>query len=74
MRVDGLMAVCSLLCGRLTSNADGKTNVEVTMKKISSRKMTSVIEAMLNIDRVLCCLLSDMISVNFEFLVLVLSP
>ena len=69
MRVDGLMAVCSLLCGRFTSSADGKTNVEVTMKKISSRKMTSVIDAMLNIDRVLCCLLSAIVLFSCKFLV-----
>jgi hypothetical protein len=36
----------------LTSSAEGKTNVEVTIKKMSSRKMTSVMDAMLNIDRV----------------------
>ena len=61
MRVEGLIDVCSLLCGRFTSSAEGKTNVDVTRKKMSSRKMTSVIDAMLNIDRVLCCLLSAIV-------------
>ena len=42
------MAVCSELCGRFTSSAVGNTNVLVTMKKMSSRKMTSVIEAIDN--------------------------
>jgi hypothetical protein len=62
MRVVGLIAVCWLLCGRFTSIAEGKTNVEVTMKKMSSKKMTSVIDAMLNIDRVLCCLFSAIVN------------
>ena len=31
------------------------------MKKMSSKKMISVIEAMLNIDNVWCCLLSAMV-------------
>ena len=62
MRVVGLRAVCCPLWGRLTSMADGKTKVEVTIKKMSSKKMTSVIDAMLNIDRVLCCLFSAIVN------------
>ena len=48
MRVEGLMAVCCPLCGRFTYMALGKTNVEVTIKKMSSRKITSVIDAIEN--------------------------
>ena len=36
--------------GRLTLIAFGTTSVLTTIKKISSRKMTSVIDAMLNTD------------------------
>ena len=61
MRVVGLMAVCSLLCGKFTSTAEGNTNVDVTRKKMSSKKMTSVIDAMLNIDRVSCCRFSAIV-------------
>jgi hypothetical protein len=52
MRVVGLSVVVWLLCGKFTSRADGDTNVEVTMKKISRRNITSVIDAILNIDNV----------------------
>ena len=39
------MALCSVLWGKESSSPVGKTNVEVTMKNMSSRKMTSVIDA-----------------------------
>ena len=55
MREVGLSEVVWLLWGRFTSSAEGDTKVEVTMKKMSSRKMTSVIDAMLNIDIDSCC-------------------
>ena len=44
--VIGFSEVCSLLCGRLTSMAAGKIRVDVTMKKMSRRNMTSVIDDM----------------------------
>ena len=47
-RVSGLAAVCFLAWGSVTLMAFGMTTVEVTIKKMSSRNMTSVIEAMLN--------------------------
>ncbi len=49
------MAVCSELCGRFISRAVGNTNVLVTMKKMSRRNMTSVMEAMENIDVMSYC-------------------
>jgi hypothetical protein len=47
--VTGLSVVCSLVCGRFTSIAAGKISVEVTMKKISRRNITSVIDDMENV-------------------------
>jgi hypothetical protein len=41
-----LSEVVAELSGRFTSRALGKTNVLVTIKNMSSRKITSVIEAM----------------------------
>ena len=52
--VTAFAAVCSLDCGRFTSRAEGKTKVEVTIKKISSRNMTSVIDAILNTVSISC--------------------
>ncbi len=43
------MAVCSELLGQVHFKSRRKTNVEVTMKKMSRRKMTSVIDAIENI-------------------------
>ena len=43
-----------MLWGRLTSRAVGKTNVDVTMKNMSNRKMTSVIDAIENVAVMLC--------------------
>ena len=46
-RVSGLAAVCFFACGNVTLMAFGMTTVEVTIKKINSRNMTSVMDAML---------------------------
>lgn len=43
-----------LLDGRFTGNPDGVTNEAVSIKKISSRKMISVIDDMLNAACTLC--------------------
>lgn len=45
----GFSAVCMVLCGRFTSRAVGNTNVLVIIKKMSSRKIISVIEAIENV-------------------------
>lgn len=54
MRVEGLRALCSVLCGRLTSRPVGNTKVEVTIKKMSRRNITSVIEAIEKADIMEC--------------------
>lgn len=54
MRVEGLRALCSVLCGRLTSRPVGNTKVEVTIKKMSRRNITSVIEAIETADIMEC--------------------
>jgi|GEM_PF-4856939 len=43
-----------LLDGKLTGRPDGVIKDEVSMKKISSKKITSVIEDMLNAASTLC--------------------
>ncbi len=48
----GFFEVCSELCGRLTSIAAGKMSVDVTIKKISRRNITSVIDDIENVSRV----------------------
>ena len=55
-RVSGLAEVCCLLCGSKILMALGCTTVDVIMKKISSKKMTSVIDDMLNAASALVCL------------------
>lgn len=40
--------VLALLVGKFTGNPDGVTNDDVSMKKINSKKIRSVMEAMLN--------------------------
>ena len=47
--VSGFAEVCCFPCGRSTLMALGDTMVDVIMKKMSNRKMMSVIEAMLNV-------------------------
>jgi len=44
-----LAEVCCLPCGNRTLMALGDTTVEVIIKNISNRKMTSVMEAMLKL-------------------------
>ena len=47
--VNGLAEVCCLPCGNNTLIALGDTTVEVIIKKISNRNMTSVIDAILKL-------------------------
>ena len=63
----GLAAVCFCACGKVSLIAFGTTTVEVTMKKISSRKMTSVIEAMLKASLTLVFRFSAMTSLVCRF-------
>lgn len=56
-RVRGLAEVCCLLCGNNILMALGCTTVEVIIKKMSNKKMTSVIDDMLNEASILDCLL-----------------
>lgn len=49
--VTGFVEVCSLLWGRLTSMAAGNMIVDVTMKKMSRRNITSVIDDMEKVSR-----------------------
>jgi hypothetical protein len=59
-RVSGLADVCCFPCGRSTFIAFGDTTVDVIIKNISSRKMTSVIDAMLKLGDILALLFSAM--------------
>ena len=52
-RASGLAEVCCLLCGYNTFMALGNTTVDVTIKNISNRNITSVIEAILNVAAIL---------------------
>ena len=55
--VTGFTALCSVDCGRFTSSPVGNTKVDVTMKKMSNRKITSVIDAIEKLSIILfCCL------------------
>ena len=47
--VSGLAEVCCLPCGNSTLIALGDTTVEVIIKNISNRNMTSVMEAILKL-------------------------
>jgi len=47
--VSGLAEVCCLPCGNNTLIALGDTTVEVIIKNISNRNMTSVMEAILKL-------------------------
>ncbi len=58
--MSGFAAVCFCACGKVTLMALGITTVEVTIKKMSSRKMTSVIEAMLKFSDTLVLLFNAM--------------
>lgn len=60
MVVTGFAAVWLLLWGNSSFRALGATRVEESMKKISSRKTMSVMEAMLNAALILFLLLRAM--------------
>jgi hypothetical protein len=48
-RVSGLAEVCCFPCGNSTLIALGDTTVEVIIKKISNKKIRSVMEAILKL-------------------------
>lgn len=52
-RVKGLADVCCFPCGSNTLIAFGETTVDVIIKKISNRKMTSVMDAILKLGDIL---------------------
>lgn len=58
--VCGFADVWFLLCGKTSFSALGCTSVEVSMKKMRSRKMMSVIDDMLNDALIFCPFLSAM--------------
>ena len=60
--VCGFSIVCSVLCGRFTSSADGIMSVDVIIKNMSSRNMTSAMDDIEKALRVSNCFLSAIIA------------